>query len=364
MSDIGETGDGTVMNVIDLEDDTNTVPRDMEVDSDGSDGLSDDDTVNNNEDDEDDGLVKVKRKKKDPAPVWSCGGEKMEGGASCKLCGKVFKSENFNTTNITDHIINKHANTTEGKRLKLLRKEKREQANIKRKAKQMKKKEKNKFQQSSMMNFVKKSAGIDPLRKRKIEDSVINLIVVENEALELVEKHSFRKLLHVLEPGYICSSRRTYTKKIKDLNIKIKEDLKDDIAKDLEEVPDQVVNITSDHGTSKDRFHTHKNVLTLSRCTKDFKIKTDTVDVIKCDGSQNGRVIRTDIRDKLDEAGRKDSWIVNWTTDGEAKQINARARGKHQDVGMETWYTGSNYSIVMQSDNSSNNSYLKLQVAV
>ena len=33
-------------------------------------------------------------------------------------------SENFNTSNITDHIVKKHATTAEGKRLKVLKKEK------------------------------------------------------------------------------------------------------------------------------------------------------------------------------------------------------------------------------------------------
>ena len=35
-------------------------------------------------------------------------------------------SENFNTSNITDHIVKKHATTAEGKRLKVLKKEKKE----------------------------------------------------------------------------------------------------------------------------------------------------------------------------------------------------------------------------------------------
>ena len=69
---------------------------------------------------------------------------------------------------------------------------------------------------------------------------------------------------------------------------KIKEDMIEELKKDLDGVEDKVVNLTSDHGTSHDRFQTHKNALTLSRCTKDFVIKIDTVAVIHCVGSQTG----------------------------------------------------------------------------
>ena len=39
-------------------------------------------------------------------------------------------------------------------------------------------------------------------------------------------------------------------------------------------------------------MRSHKNVLTISRCTKDFVIKTDIVAVMVCKGSQTGDVIR------------------------------------------------------------------------
>ena len=143
-----------------------------------------------------------------------------------------------------------------------------------------------------------------------------------------------------MEPGYICSSRRTFTNKIKEFTAKTKIDLKKDITKDLGEVLDKVVHITSDHGTSGDRFRSHKNALTLSRCTKDLVIKTDTVEILRCEGSQIGKVIRTDIKEELDKVGRQDNWIICWTTDGEAKQINARMRVNHPEVGMKTFHTG------------------------
>ena len=54
-----------------------------------------------------------------------------------------------------------------------------------------------------------------------------------------------------------------------------------------------------------------------------------------------GATIRLDIKDKLDAIGRTDDWIVNWTTDGESKQVNARAAGKHEAVGLKTNHTAS-----------------------
>ena len=54
-----------------------------------------------------------------------------------------------------------------------------------------------------------------------------------------------------------------------------------------------------------------------------------------------GAIIRQDIKDKLDAIGRTDDWIVNWTTDGESKQVNARAAGKHEAVGLKTNHTAS-----------------------
>lgn len=148
-----------------------------------------------------------------------------------------------------------------------------------------------------------------------------------------------------MDSGYICPSHFTFTRKIKDFCKKTKDDLKKDIAKDLEEVPDKVVHITSDHGTGGDKFHSRKNALTLSRCTKNYEIKTDTVEVIRCKGSQNGKVIRRNVKEELDKMGRQEDWVCNWTTDGEAKQINARAPGNHPEVGLKTHFTGIVYLV-------------------
>ena len=85
-----------------------------------------------------------------------------------------------------------------------------------------------------------------------------------------------------------------------------------ELAKDLSEVEFKTVQLTSDHGTSSDRFRSHKNLLTIIRCTKDFQIKTDLVPLISCEGSQTGEVIRSDVRNELDKIGRDKFFVFNY----------------------------------------------------
>ena len=129
---------------------------------------------------------------------------------------------------------------------------------------------------------------MDPKKKRKVEEALVKFITTENKPFNIVEKHSFRELLSSLDPDYVVPSEHTIRRRFDKFADKIKEEMIQELKKDLDGVVDKVVHLTSDHGTSHDRFQTHKNALTLSRCTKDFVIKIDTVDVIHCVGSQTG----------------------------------------------------------------------------
>ena len=112
--------------------------------------------------------------------------------------------------------------------------------------------------------------------------------------------------------------------------------------KDVKDAGHRTISITSDHGTSSDQFRTKKNALTLARTTKDFVIKKDVLTMITCKGPQTGQQIREDVKQSLIEyAGWEENWMVNWVTDNEAKQVNARNPTKHQLVGMKTNWTGS-----------------------
>jgi hypothetical protein len=300
--------------------------------------LLEDEVIADNEGRDEDGLFSPKRMKHEPSPVWQCGGSKLDDSTSkCDMCGKNFKSGN-NTSNLINHILLKHQHTENAKRLKELREikkkdlEKKKEIAAKKKARGPK--------QSSIVSFTKK-AQIDPMKKKKIDEAIATQVIIESEPLSLVEKPTFRAMIAACDKDYICPSRYTLKRKIEKLAEKTKEDLKKEIAKDLDEVPDKTIHLTSDHGTSHDRFRSHRNVLTASRCTKSYQIKTDTVALMLCDGSQRGEVIRKDVKRELDSIGLTPEWNVNWTTDGEAKQINARAPGKHRAVGLETNNTAS-----------------------
>ena len=231
-------------------------------------------------------LVGPKRKFKEASPVWECGGIKLPGcGSKCGICGKCFTGGSTNTSNLTEHIIKKHKDKAEGKKLTKLRDEKRA------KVKEMKKKKAAaavikaaKPKQTSITVFTKRVGRIDLMKKKRIDKALVRMIVAENKPFSFVEKHNFREFVAALEPAYICPSKTTLTRMVDQYIVKSKEDLKKEFENDFNEVEDKVVHLTSDHGTSSDRFKSHKNALTVSRCTNNFVIKTDTVSLIHCDG--------------------------------------------------------------------------------
>ena len=294
------------------------------------------------EDGEDDDLFHVpSRKRKLISPVWDCGAAvKIDGGSKCTLCGKQFMSQTFNTSNLIKHIIDKHKNSEASSKLKVEMEVKKKKLEEVKKVKEKKLKETKKLCQSSMLQFTSKVLPIDPIKKKRIEEAIIKYVIVENESLSVVEKHSFRNLLFQIEPSFICPSHTKFTGMVDNFVKSTREAFIKELAKDLLEVEFKTVQLTSDHGTSNDRFRSHKNVLTITRCTKDFQIKTDLVALISCEGSQTGEVIRSDVRNELDKIGRDESWLVDWVTDGEAKQVNARAPGKHPRVGLKTYLCG------------------------
>ena len=235
------------------------------------------------------GVLKYpKRKLREPAPVWLCGGQSLPDGTDrCNICGRIFVSETSNTSNLRDHILRKHSKTPEGKKLKKMTDEKREKV-AEMKKKNESKKAAPKPKQISVVGFIRKTKAMDPKKKKTVEEALVKFIATENKPFNIVEKHSFRELASSLDPDYVVPSEHTMRRRFDKFAEKIKEDMIEELKKDLDGVEDKVVNLTSDHGTSHDRFQTHKNALTLSRCTKDFVIKIDTVDVIHCVGSQTG----------------------------------------------------------------------------
>ena len=300
---------------------------------------------NNNEEesaddeDDDDGLEMPERKNKNPAAVWTLA-KRVPGGAKCRICEKILKCSRSNTSNILGHLTSKHRDREEVKKLVKDQEAKKEVVKLKRLQKE--RKEKMNTSQSKITSFSVKRGVMDPLKKKKLDAALVQMTICMNRPFDDVENHFFRNVLHIAEPNYIVPSRRSHCLDFDKAALSVEEALKKDIIKDVTEAGHKTINITSDHGTSSDRFRTKKNALTVARCDKDFCIKKDILKMIECEGSQTGERIREDVKKWLvQSAGWQDNWTVNWVTDNEAKQVNARMPGKHAQVGLPTNYTGS-----------------------
>lgn len=283
------------------------------------------------------GLVMPARKIKKPSPVWKCA-DRVPGGAKCKFCLHVIKCAKGSTSTIVHHVLRQHGNRVEVQVLQNDISIKRQSLNLKR-LQDQKKKENNK--QPSILNFSKRRGIMDPFKKRKLDEAIVKMTIMMNKPFSDVENTFFRQVIFTAEPNYICPSRTRVTGTFDLMAKKVKEDLKLDITKDVTEAGHKTLNICSDHGTSSDRFRTKKNAVTVARTTKDFVIKKDTLKLIICEGSQTGAQIRKDIKQALVlGAGWKEDWKINWVTDNESKQVNARDPSKHQAVELPTFHTG------------------------
>ena len=124
-----------------------------------------------------------RRKIKAPSPVWEHGGVKVEGGSKCGLCNKFFKSETSNTSNLIQHILKAHKDTNTAKNLSIKLEQNKNLREVKKVEKEKTKAQKRKLTQTSMFNFTKKSKPINPVKKRKIDNSLIEYVIVENPAI-------------------------------------------------------------------------------------------------------------------------------------------------------------------------------------
>ena len=293
----------------------------------------DEEESNNNE------LRMPKRKLKDPAPVWKhCATRLPDGKGKCRFCDKIFVCTDGSTSTLVAHVKSKHMKMDAVKELISDIKKKKDEIEL---AKVIKKRKIEASKQPSILTFTGRRGAIDPVKKRKLDDALVQMTVGMDRPFEDVENYYFRQLLFIAEPNYICPSRKRHTTNFDQTAIKVKEVLKKDIIKDIMEAGHKTVTITSDHGTSCDIYRTKKNALTLARTTKDFVIKKDTITLIQCEGSQTGAKIREDVKNALIlGAGWEEDWTVNWVTDNESKQVNARDPTKHAQIGMKTNYTG------------------------
>ena len=307
--------------------------------------VNDIEELNNN------GLSMPQRKKrKDQAPVWNQCADRLDGGkGKCNFCSKIFTCTGGSTSTLVAHLRSKHSHLVQVKNLINESNRKRMEAKLENTRKR--KREEASFQ-PSITNFTGRRGVIDPVKKRKIDDALVRMTIGMDQPFDNVENFYLRELVFVLEPNYICPSRARHTRNFDKAALKVKEDLKNEIVRDITEAGHKTISITSDHGTSADKYRTKKNALTLARTTKNFVIKKDTITLIHCEGSQTGAKIRSDVKKALMlGAGWKEDWTVNWVTDNESKQANARDPTKHPQVGMKTYYTGKTLLSFMQVNN-------------
>ena len=144
------------------DDDMDTVTTDdnrLEDNEEDKDQSSDNDSEGDDRDNNENSLKMPERKRKDPAPIWKYA-ERVENGARCKFCRKLYKSKHGNTSNISRHVMEKHTNEPEAKLLKAEMEKKKERLILKQKLVEKRKSEQG---QTKITNFTKKRGLIGNL---------------------------------------------------------------------------------------------------------------------------------------------------------------------------------------------------------
>ena len=286
----------------------------------------DEEDQGNDEDGDEDELYRDAKRQKLSAAVWYTAATKLDTGARCNICKKVFSVKDGSPSNVTKHVEKQHAGTEECKKLMALKaKNKRE------KAKKAVPKPK-----LSVKDFFHGKRILSKHDTQKITKALADFIAGTNTSLAMVENPHFRKLVFVLNSGYVVPARKTITEYIDNKIVETKKNLAEEIADDIKE--HKTVSITTDGGPSHDVNKTKKNTVTISRISSKWEMKTDTLALRVAEGSQSAEVIRTVIRDVLDEFGRKEDWDINATTDNASAPRSARALGSYRAVGLPIKY--------------------------
>ena len=252
------------------------------------------------------------------SPVWKVADKINESEAKCKICRKVYK---LPTTNVIDHIMNKHLDTEQGRLLK---------AEMEKKSRRRKEQQR-KNEGKAITNYFKPLA-ISKTERSAIDEAVVEYFIARNEPFRAVEDHFFRQMMHKMHSGYTLMSHFELARRV-DVKIEaVKEILSREIQEDVK--MHKSVSLTSDGGTSGDQNKTKKNTLTLSRINENWDMKTDTIALSKALGSQTGPVLRAQWKQELLKVGYSPEWRVLVTTDAAPNEQSARALDRHEDVGL------------------------------
>ena len=282
-------------------------------------------------------------KRKKTAPVWTtgCAIQINDGtGAKCNFCEFVCKIPDGSTTAMIRHLERHHPKEENVQRMTRLMQENVIMKKQKIEVSKMKA-SKTVANQPKLTNFVKLKGTIDRKKVQLLNEGLVQHIILSNDSWNLVEEASFRKLMFTAEPNYVMPSRRTITRLFDQMSDGVSNSLRAEIKKDITEAGHLTLNVITDHGTSNDVCRTKRNAVVVTRTTKDFIIKTDTVALIQCQGSQTGLQIRKDVKEALIKAIDFDSsMILNWVTDGASTEKSARRPGNHPSVGLNVNFDG------------------------
>ena len=271
----------------------------------------------------------LKRKIKEKASIWGTGAVKVKENnvfmAKCLVCNKLYSCARSNTSVIRQHLMKAHVGSPQYKKFIELDKKRKEEA-LERKRKKPK---------ISILNYFTHKKCIPKIESGKLTSAVEDYIIQTNQSLNMVENPAFRKMMFAFNSGYVAPSRKTITSNIDKKVVENKLALKNEIAEDIKET--KTGNVTTDGGPSQNKNKTKKNTVTFSRITSDWKMKTDTLALVVAEGSQTGVVIRTVVKDVLDQFGYED-WDINMTTDDASAPRSARAPNRHQEVGLRVKY--------------------------
>lgn len=249
----------------------------------------------------------------------------MKVKAKCLVCNKLYSCAKSKTSVIRQHLLKAHVGSPQYKDfLKLDEKMKEEALERKRKKPKV-----------SILNYFSHKKCITKIESVKLTSAVEDYIIQINQSLNMVENPAFRKMLFAFNSGYVAPSRKTITSSIEKKVVEKKLALKQEIAEDIKET--KTGNVTTDGGPSQNKNKTKKNTVTFSRITSDWKMKTDTLALMVAEGSQTGVVIRTAVKDVLEQFGNED-WDINMTTDDAGAALSAMAPNRHQEVGLQVKY--------------------------
>ena len=279
-----------------------------------------------------------RKAKKRKAPVWSCADFNDETKiAKCNFCDRPFTISDGSTSTLVRHIELDHPEKEEVKLMVAKMKENKER--IKKQKEDFNKKLSS---QPKLTLFVNRKGPIDAKRKQLIDEFIVKHIIKSNEPFSLVEEPSFRALLFQLDPNYICPSRVTITKLFDNMAEKVQADLKKEMFEDILDVGgSRSIHIMTDHGVGNDVMKTKKNVVIVSRITKDWKLKTDTVAIITCTESQTGANIKKSVKEALEKSiGFDSTCSASWVSDGAPNVASARKPSNHRTIGMNIVHDG------------------------